>query len=502
MVEATHPQYEDERNINRLYRETVDGTGGYRPYVHEVKITDSWPTDENAGSMQIDTHERTYLYRHPRERAKFHRRRMMAYHIGVCRKALKMIVGFLTKQDASYTKYPSTLKNWMESGVNKRKATWRLLKNTDLVPMTLYYGELPVLLHFPPNDAVTRQQQIEMGTDLVAQPISPECILDWNRNDEGGYHWLKYVEPMDITPTPLTKGHVKIKRYHYLTQEGWWYVDEVPGSDKEWPVVASGTWDGMPLVVWNIASTGTSLIHHAAQMERELHNVTSLLQEVEREMTFPQIVMPDPGESERAMVRAVDAILWADDDSKWQPFVLSPDVKATEHLMSRETDLKGRILEEFGLEFSEGATTGVAQSFKMSKIVRLLGDLAGDLEESEYLTHAKAAEMLGDKLPASSRATWPTEFDARDIEREVDALMTVLTGPAIGNTATIRLRKRLVTAVDTNIPEDIMDDIDKEITSEVEADSNGDTDPEGTAALDDAEQNLMQPDNPQDDGAR
>jgi hypothetical protein len=497
IVQATHPDYQDAHNLARLYRETVDGTGGYAPFTNDVRVRDQWPTDENHGSIAFNTNERTYLYRHPREQMKFFRRRFMAYHVGVVRKALRMVVGFLTKKDANYSEYPSQLTSWMES-VNQRSATWRLLKNTDLVPQTLYYGRVPVLLHYPPHEAQTRAQQLDLGADLVCQPICPESIMDWRENDRGGYEWLKYVEDRDLTESPLSDGHLRLKRYHYLTQEGWWIIDELPDTQaREWPVVAAGAWDTgrMPLVMWKINQSGSSLVHHAAQLERELYNVTSLLQEIEREITFPQLVLPDPGENERVNVRAVDAILWAEPDSDWQPYILPPDVKALEHLRQREEDLKARILEEFGLEFSEGATTGVAQSFKMSKIVRLLVDIAGDLEESEFMTHSLAAEMLGTELPLTARAQWPAEFDARDVEKEVNALLAVLAeGPALGNTALTRLRTRLVTTVDPNTDENTKQTIEGEIRTEVEAESNEDmrTLPEPTG----------EPPNPEQYGAR
>lgn len=488
MVEAKHPDFKDRRNALRLYRESVDGTGGYCPYTDEIKISDQWPTDESHGTLQIDSTKRTYLYRHPRERKKFWRRVVMSYHAGVVRKCMRMIVGFLTKKDVSYSDYPTELTRWMES-VNQRQATWRLLKNTDLVPQVLYYGQLPVLLHYPPNDATTRAQQIEAGADLVAQPISPEVMIDWQEDEAGGYRWLKYVEERDVTPGPLVESHTVQRRYHYLTQDGWWYVDDpLDKALQDWPVVASGTWDSMPLVVWRINASGSSLVHHAVQLERELLNISSLMQEIEREITYPQLVLPDPGENERAKVRGIDAILFAEPDADWTPYILAPDVKALDHLKQRVEELKGHILEEFGLEFSEGATTGVAQSFKMSKIVRLLVDLAGDLEESEYLTHAKAAEMLSVSggLPLKSRAQWPAEFDARDVEKEVDQLISAtMGGPAIGNTAQRRLRMRLVTGLDPNMDEDTKSICDDEIRVEVEGEANADTEQPDTS-LDDA----------------
>jgi hypothetical protein len=514
-VEARHPDWEDERNEKRLYREACESSGGFAPYTHEIRLRDQWPTDESVGSLRIDTVRRTYLYRHPRERRKFWRRAVMAYCPGVTRKSWKTTSGFLTKQDVVYDHYPAPLTDWMQE-VNKRKADWQLYRDTTLIPMTLYYGELPVLLSFPPHDAETRAQQIEQGADLTVTAISPEVTLDWIRDDDddgGCYRELKYVVERDTTPSLLTTSHTTTRRFHYITQEGWWYIDEVHDKgEKNWPVVASGEWptDEMPLVIWKATESGVSVVHNAAQLERELYNIVSLIQEIERELTFPQRVMPDPGEKDRASVRATDSDLWADPDATWTPYILAPDAVALERLMAKEENLKVRILEEFGLEFSEGATTGVAQSFKMSKIVRFLSDLSDNIEESEFLTHSLAAQMLGSELDPEARAQRVKEFDARQMERLVENLLMVLEGPAIGNTAQVRLRKQLVAAVDANPDEDTMDEIEKEIQAEVEGESNADEDemPEGESNADEdempegEEQENERPPEDEDDGAR
>jgi len=479
VVETTHPDYMDRMRLLRFFREACDGTGGFAPYTNELRQYDSWPTDEMYGTAYQDTSRRTYLFRHPREGMKFLRRQMMAYHQGVTRKALDVVTGFLTKKDASYAEYPAQLADWME-GVNLRGNTWRILKSTQIVPKTLIYGELPVLLHYPPHDAVTRGQQIEMGADLIATVISPEVVVDWRENERGGYAWLKFVEEIDVTESPLSGGHRTITRYHYITEDGWWIVDDDGSSGSRdrmdrLPVVASGLWQngvGMPVVRWRV-NDGKSAVMHAAQMERELYNVTSMLQEIEREIVFPQRVLPDPGERLRAMIAAVDNVLWTDPESGIKPYILAPDVSAPKHYRERIAELKQQILEEFGLEFSEGAQTGVAQSFKMSKLTRYLVNLANDLEEAEYATHALAARMLGTELPLTSRAVWPTEFDARDVEKEIDALQAVIDADP-GNTAVVECKMRMVTNVLPNLDEETKGEIRRELRDEVESEENAD----------------------------
>jgi hypothetical protein len=499
-VEARHPDWKEQRNDKRLYREACESSGGFAPYTDEIRIKDQWPTDESRGSLRIDTDRRTYLYRHPRERRKFWRRAVMAYCPGVTRKSWKTTSGFLTKQDVVYDGYPAPLTDWMQE-VNKRKADWQLYRDTTLIPMTLYYGELPVLLSFPPHDAETRAQQIEQGADLTVTAISPEVIIDWVRDDDG-YQWLKYVEERDTTDTPFATTHTITHRYHYITQDGWWYIDEVHDKgEKNWPVVASGEWpiDEMPLVIWKATESGVSVVHNAAQLERELYNIVSLIQEIERELTFPQRVMPDPGEKDRASVRATDSDLWADPEATWTPYILAPDAVALERLMAKEENLKVRILEEFGLEFSEGATTGVAQSFKMSKIVRFLSDLSDNIEESEFLTHSLAALMLQSELKPKARAQRVKEFDARQMERLVENLLMVLEGPDIGNTAQVRLRTQLVAAVDANPDEETIDEIRDEIQVIVEGESNADDD---EPPAEEAEGEEEAPVVPDEEGAR
>jgi hypothetical protein len=135
----------------------------------------------------------------------------------------------------------------------------------------------------------------------------------------------------------------------------------------------------------------------------------------------------------------------------------------------------------------------------MSKIVRFLSDLSDNIEESEFLTHSLAALMLQSELKPEARAQRVKEFDARQMERLVENLLMVLEGPAIGNTAQIRLRKQLVAAVDANPDEETFETIEKEIKVEVEGEANADDD---EPPAEDAEGEEGAPVVPDEEGAR
>lgn len=462
-----HPEWSIQRNQLRWYRETVEGSGAYAPYTGDVLVADQWPTDESAGSLEIETDNRTHLYRHPRELAKFLRRYLMAYSPGVTKKSVRMYAGFLTKKQPIRDDYPEALTDWMDN-VNDRSASWDVLLQTEIVPAVLMYGWLPVLVYQPPSEAQSAAEQQERGETTKVAILTPEALLDWRKNDSGGYDWLKWVEVVDLTEGPLELKK-QVKRYWYATQEGWWYCDhdEKAKNQKKVEVKQSGVWPTgeMPLVVWKLGVNGESLIHHACELERELFNLLSELKELERESCFPMRYIQDPGEELRSTVAAVDGVIWVkstDDEKPVIPGFVAPPPDPFDHYRTRIQEVTMQILQEFGLEFSEGSTTGIAQSFKMSKIVRMLVSTAGDLEEGEYLTHRLAGDMINAPLEDAARSAWPTEFDARDVEREVNALTEVV-DLGVGPTFEAEARYRAAIAAMPNLSEKIKDDGRKEI---------------------------------------
>lgn len=420
VVRAKHPEWQTRYNRLRMNREAYEGSGAFGPWIDEVRVSDTVPDDLKTGTVEPDANRRTVLQRHPREERKFERRVMQFFNTNVVKRGVNMVGGYLTKQQPTYDDYPDKVKDWMDS-VNRRADTWETYKVFEVVPRVLYYGKLPVLYYRPITPAVTAQQQEDMGGDLVAHIINPETIVDWHWGENEEYTWLKVKTQVDKSG-PLEKEKTEVDRYWWLTQQGWWYVDDI--DDKMLPIVAAGLWDnGLPLVTWSLLD-GVALTEDATIQQRELCNLDSLIQEQERETAFAMLALPDPGEELRnkVMQGGSSNVLWTDRDARHEAKWLSPDTDVLQHLRERRGELIKDIMSSMGLDFDEGGgQTGMAFQFRMSKIVRLLQGLAEAFSRSESRSLARVGMELGSPVDDKVRVKWPREFDAKDVEKEMDA---------------------------------------------------------------------------------
>jgi hypothetical protein len=480
---AEHPGYQAQLRTLRFGRENYEGSGGYAPFLDDVTLASRVPDDEQGGTLNIQTSARTYLFRHPREKKKFERRYAMSYLTNVIKKAVNMLSGFLTKKQPTYDKYPKAVRDWM-ANVTPEGDTWEQFKSHDVVPQVIYYGWLPVIFYRAPTDAVTVEQQIAEGGVLVAEVINPENIVHWKAN-ANGFVWLKVKTQVDLTG-PLDEQQVLVDRYTWYTQEGYWAVDddktttELPiARDEEGrPIV--GEWsNGMPIVVW--ALRGGALTQDANAVQRECFNVNSLIQEQERETTFAMLAAPGrpPGEGQRVQQSGSDNVWWFDDQAKHAPTWMAPPPHVLDHFMTKRAALIEECLSTMGLDFdSGGGQTGVAFQFKMSKIVRLLQVTADSFSRSESRSLARVGIEEGSPVDDKVRCVWPSEFDAKDVEKEMDGFERVI-AQVKSEAAKVEAQVKLALVGLGDMDEKLRSTIRKEVeTSEKEAGLDEDNNPD------------------------
>lgn len=440
---SEHPNFPAQVRRLRFARESYEGSGGYAPYVEDVTVADTQPDDQKVGSYVVNETARTHLFRHPRERKKFQRRVIMAYLTNVIKRALNMLIGYLTKQQPIYDAYPDRVKIWM-SRVNVADDNWEQFKEHEILPRVGYYGWLPLIFFFPDvGDVETAAQRTEAGGDLTVEVICPENIIDWIPTKDGSFEWLKIKTEVDRTG-PLDGKHRKIDRYTWYTQYGWFAVED----DKHktiLPVVESGTYShGLPIVVWRLQ--GGALTTDADATQRELYNINSLVQEQERGTAFAMLKAPDDGVKDRNKEVGSSTVWWFPHDASHTPEWMVPPPDVLQHLMAKRASLAAEILENMGLDFDQGGgQTGMAFQFKMSKIVRLLQGVANSLSRGDTRSMARVALELNAPLDDKVRVVWPTEFDARDVEKELDGLQRILDSTA-SITAKIEADYRMVLA--------------------------------------------------------
>lgn len=480
-LEAEHPsRIKGEKYYYkwRFYRENYEGSGGYAPHLDPISVTATLPTDEgaNATSVSPETDARTYLFRHPVERKKFWRRVMMAYNVNIIRRALNMINGFLTKKSPTRDGFPEAINKWMDN-CTPDGDTWDAIKNTEITIPTLYYGFLPVLVHKWPSDAPNAALDEEM---VRVSPISPEAMIDWVWDRSGNITQMKVIEEVDETPDIITGEHIQFKRYWYYNDAGWFYVDDVDSKNDKIPVTRVGEWNGdrMPLVMWRLGLSGRSVITDASAAQREYFNVLSEITEQRRETGFTMLCTPNPRSDDdtddRLIVGSTDNIFHADGEH-WPPFWLERKGDVMKSMMEERKQLADDILREMGLDFDEsgGGTTGVAYQFKMSKVVRMLKDIVTSLQRAETQTLREVARQLGTEIPDDKKSVWASEFDAKDVQKEMETLQLLLDANVPSDTAETEASFRMVTTAMDDLDEETRDTIKEEIEKGVEEQNEG-----------------------------
>lgn len=480
VLEAEHPDRKEGKKYFynwRFWRESYEGTGGYAPHVNDVLVGDTWPTDESAGTVYPNESDRTYLYRHGRERAKFKCRVMMGYLPNVVKRSLNMIVGYITKQTPTRSGWPERLNDWI-TDCNGASDTWDVLKNTELVTPALYYGFLPVLVHRRPSTAITQEQLNREKNQPIVTVINPEALVDWVWDDAGNLTMAKVLEEVDATESLLTKTHIAIRRYWYYTPEGWFYIDD-NGEDDDLPVMAVGAWTNTksaPFIVWRIGLSGRSLVADAATTQRELYNVRSEITEQRRETLFCMLSAPDAGGDENdARSKSVGSnnVWWFPHDSRHRPDWMAPPAVPMDQMREESELLAAKIAEEMGLDFDQGGgQTGMAFSFKMSKIVRLLKDVVSSLQRAENQTLREVCRQLGEEASDEAISRWPSEFDAKDVQKELESFQ-LLVDMGVGPTFEAEAKYRAATVAMPDLDEASRKKGKEEIETEIEEQEEG-----------------------------
>jgi hypothetical protein len=508
-----HPAYPALAKQARFLHSAFSGTGGFAP-----DLTFYTPADVPTSKAAFDSwfnkspvFNDTYLEPNIREGRKFERRLRRSWYENLIRPALQKIAGFLLKIPPDSSKLPPLTQKWLES-VSRTGISWDRWMETELIPWALTYGKVTAILDRPSSGAVSRWQQQQASADkLTVGIIHPESIWHWNQSADGRYRWFKYVDTFDSEDnSPLQLGHLQIRRYRVVSDEGWYYVDEEVGPEADQPgklkVNARGLWKqdaagaaqadklfGMPVAIWQVGSNGESMISEAAQAARARFNHTSCRDNLLRDTAFPTLTGPsqlnDTGDDNAPVVIGTGNYLeYPPDLTAEPPHWISPDSGPFETYAAVIETVGTAIERMLGLDVRQAGTSGVAKSFDVMELTRLLKDISVDMAEGEHHALTIAAAMHDEELDPEARRGWSTEFDAVDVERLVTNIRD-LVGLKPGPTATRLLLQRAVLA---NLP-DVSTADRKAIIDELKQDAQGagaDVLPDGVGDDDDPAEEL------------
>jgi uncharacterized membrane protein YtjA (UPF0391 family) len=504
VVEFKHPNYDAERKINDFHAAAFNGDGGFAPNLDPWKTADV-PWDAVSLAAYFDdkpSFPDTYLEPSLREGKKFERRLHRAWYRNVIKPAIRKLAGFLMKIPPERAGLPPHTDKWLNS-VSVGGLSMNRWLETEAIPWTLVYGRPSALLDRPGTDSLTRAQQDESGVQLTVGIIHQSSVLDWAHNPNRTYNWLKYLEVMDAPREPLDTEAGTLYRYRWITSEGWYYVDDIVtnGEDKDTKrpqdleVKKSGLWkrgadgqpqgellDGPPLASGRLGETGESYIKDAAPAARAMYNNTSRRDNLLIQTDFGMLavqgeVNPDDG----PQVVGPNEIYMYDLEAKNRPVWLSPDTGPFDTHLAVDQQLEDVINAMLGFTIGSAGTTGIAKSFDMVELTRLLVSLSSDMAEFELRILQVAAAMHNEKWPDNATSTWNTEFDAVDLDKLVESLLSLLRSNVLGSTADMLLMRRVTRAALPNTTSEEWEAIKAEQKQIAQGRTNADdeTEPDG-----------------------
>jgi len=495
-----HPAYRAEKLINDFHAAAYRGDGGFAADLSPW-TTDDVPWDKatfDAYFKDAPQFNDTYLEPNLREGKKFERRLHRAWYRNIIKPAIRKLAGFLMKFPPERADLPTLTTKWLDSVSVGGLSMDRWLE-TEGIPWTLVYGKPNALLDRPGTDSLTRAQQEKTDdSELTVGIIHQSAVMDWSRNANDTYKWLKYIDIMDTPRHALSTESGERRRYRWITQDGWFYVDhdittgeEVDPDKVQLKVTKSGLWkkdqngkdqaellNGAPLASGRLGESGESYIKDAAPAARAMYNNTSRRDNLLVQTAFPMVTAPgDSSPDDGPQVVGPNEIFEYDLEARHRPEWMSPDSGPFETYAKVEQALEDIINAMMGFTIASAGTSGVAKSFDMVELNRLLVSLSADCAEFELAILKVAAAMNNEPWPPNATSTWNNEFDATDLTALVDALTTLLR-IGLGQTADQLLMRRVTNAALPNATstEKVKIKAEQEAISQTRA--NADDDPD------------------------
>lgn len=315
--------------------------------------------------------------------------------------------------------------------------------------------------------------------------IKPTQLIDWSLNGDGTFAWILFTYLVDISENPNIPRSVQ-KRYELWTPTMMTVFKEaekngttlaiIPGAQQNQKVLLPirefahnlGTVPYCEFYHTDTDDDGIpeSMIEDLAIINRTIFNKCSLLDQIEYEQAFSQLVLAvDEGEIKEQVI-GTSKVFTVPKDSPYLPTFISPD--ASQATLIRDS-IKTSIEEMYRIAVLRkgGAATTDQYSTAYGKAV--------DFEDTEAALTAKAALMESCEVSLSQMVqawyskpdmlwipSYPKAFEVRSFTQEIeDALQ--LDGLGMGETFMAEARKRIARRSLPQADSDLMEKIDKEI---------------------------------------
>jgi len=418
------------------------------------------------------------LFRHFRENpADYEDRLLRAYYTNYCRAVVRSYLNHISRRPpyvATSAALADTLGEFT-ANVDRRGTTLTEFLFEQLAPLVLAMGWCGVLVDEPRKSPRLRS----LADDREARVfpylaiVTPDRITNWDIDEFGNFNWVRIRQPIQSDPDPLAP-MARRAGFEYLT----WTREQWFVHDADANLAASGSHNlrRVPLVVVyterNLSReiAGVGLLNDIAYINREILNISSLIQEFLYRQCFNILAVPGrvnaAGEGTESFTLGVSNLLEYDAGSNGVPSYITPPTDPAEYLQKEREILIAEIYRTAIIaDFSDAnvrAQSGLSKEFDFHNANRSLAKIASNWEKATTKLLQIAFAWLG--LEGETAVEFNKEFNIRDIAADLaNALAARNVG--LGPRAWAEIRKRVARTLLPGVGEKVMADIDRQIES-------------------------------------
>jgi hypothetical protein len=420
---------------------------------------------------------KTFLHQHGRENdGDFQDRIARSYYLNYCKTIIHIYKSHIGRK--TIKRNFDRNKDFLEfsgnaDGMGRTLNYWSLER---AFPLAQVFGWLPCLVDVPAgpsNELGTEADRKAAGVKPFVTAIAPMNFVDWQVSN-GKFDWAIIREEF-LKPTgdPTTRGgNDKEVQYKVWTPE-WWAVydgEAKPKGDleknehklKEVPIAVALN-EESTLYDWPI---GISAIGDIADLNREIYNQCSLLQEFLYKQCFAQLVLD--AEMVGKIIELGQSNAIPKEGEQADPFFLAPPIAPAEFIDTRIDKL---VQEIYRLSVVRDTTvvqgaaeSGISKAYDFHDAQQNMARKSKNMEEFEKEIMRYTGLWLGSEVNKEElEITWPDEFDVKTLNEEIAEITEIFKSDIGSVTLNRELAKGVVSKMfsDEKMVQKIHDELDK-----------------------------------------
>jgi hypothetical protein len=443
---------------------------------YSVLVDDVWTVNTEAYDGGGGFINGTNLIRFVRETDEgFTRRKKRCHYSNYARALTDTIMGHLFKKPPARETGDDILDKFI--GATNKNQTKTL---TELIKEAALYAHIKgisyILVDKPAIEAESKLQE-EREAMAYAYVLQAEDIVDWQKDDNDEYLWVKVAEVYipDEEKRKWNGDHTQMIQYRVWTRDGWILLNDKSG------VVDRGehTLGKVPIIAIKehqsllYPDLGDTEFTALAQKNLRLFNIDSEIDLILINQTFAILCInssapfSDPADSDDTTseknyvsIGTNGAITYA--EGLDAPSFISPDTASIDSYMKVREQLLSDMREIARQNFTGGVnSSGKAREHDFEKTNQAITAKAETLEDAEKGILALVAAWMGIDNPEIT-IEYPRDFNLSDLDKDLDHVFKKMELD-ISPTYLKEVKKQASRTLLPKIPQSTQDEIDEEI---------------------------------------